>query len=203
MAGLANSRASSVFGLSTAARARVMSGCRISAAVIFRSPHADVQIPDVPYSSFVLEHARERADRPVLVDGPSGRTLTHGQVVGGARCVAAGLARRGLAKGDVVAIYSPNLPEYALAFHGPIMIGGVVTTANPLYTPEELGFQLRDTGAKYLVTIPQFLDKAREAARGTSVREIVFGDTPPENAGATPFAALLDNDGDPPAVTID
>jgi len=172
--------------------------------VIFRSPHPDVPIPDVPYSSFILRHARDRADRPVLVDGPSGRTLTQGQVAGGARRMAAGLARRGFTKRDVVAICSPNLPEYALAFHGPLMIGGIVTTTNPLYTPEELGFQLRDTGAKYLITIPLFLDKAREAARGTSVREIfVFGDPPPENAGATPFAALLDNDGDPPAVSID
>src|SRR5213594_2437845 len=204
MVGRANSRASSVFGLtSTAACTSVMSD-RISATVIFRSPHPDVPIPDVPYSSFILRHERDRADRPVLVDGPSGRTLTQGQVAGGARRMAAGLARRGFTKRDVVAICSPNLPEYALAFHGPLMIGGIVTTTNPLYTPEELGFQLRDTGAKYLITIPLFLDKAREAARGTSVREIfVFGDTPPDNAGATPFAALLDNDGDPPAVTID
>src|SRR2546427_8316117 len=204
MAGRANSRASSVFGLtSTAARTSVMSD-RISATVIFRSPHPDVAIPDVPYSSFILRHARDRADRPVLVDGPSGRTLTQGQVAGGARRMAAGLAHRGLAKGDVVAIYSPNLPEYALAFHGPIMIGGIVTTANPLYTPEELGFQLRDTGAKYLVTIPLFLDKAREAARGTSVREIfVFGEAPPEIEMATPFATLLANDGDAPVVTVD
>src|SRR3989454_9569050 len=202
--GRANSRASSVFGLtSTAARTSVMSD-RISATVIFRSPHPDVPIPDVPYSSFILRHERDRADRPVLVDGPSGRTLTQGQVAGGARRMAAGLARRGFTKRDVVGICSPNLPEYALAFHGPLMIGGIVTTANPLYTPEELGFQLRDTGAKYLISAPLFLDKAREAARGTSVREIfVFGDTPPENAGATPFSALLANDGDPPAVTID
>src|SRR5262245_10990744 len=176
------------------------SRCRISATVIFRSPHADVPIPDVSYSSFILRHARDLADRAVLVDGPSRRTLTHGQVAGGSRRVAAGLARRGLAKGDVIAIYSPNLPEYALAFHGPVMIGGVVTTANPLYTPDELGFQLRDTGPKFLITVPPFLDKAREAARGSSVREIfVLGDA----AGATPFAALLDNDGDPPTVAID
>src|SRR5216117_3212720 len=166
MVGRANSRASSVFGLtSTAACTSVMSD-RICATVIFRSPHPDVPIPDVPYSSFILRHARDRADRPVLVDGPSGRTLTQGQVAGGARRMAAGLARRGFTKRDVVAICSPNLPEYALAFHGPLVIGGIVTTANPLYTPEELGIQLRDTGA-------------------------------------TPFAALLDNDGDPPAVTID
>ena len=80
--------------------------------MIFRSPHPDVQIPDVP-STFILQHARARADKPVLIDGPTGRTLTIGQVAGGGRRGAAGLARRGLAKGDVVAICSPNLPEYA------------------------------------------------------------------------------------------
>jgi acyl-CoA synthetase (AMP-forming)/AMP-acid ligase II len=168
--------------------------------MIFRSDIRDVSIPDVPYSSFIFRHARERGDQPVLVDGLSGRALTIGQVAGGARRVATGLARRGFAKGDVLAIYSPNLPEYALAFHGPVMVGGVVTTANPLYVPEELAFQLRDTGAKYLVTVPPFLEKAREAARGTAVREIfVFG----EAEGATPFSALLANDGDAPAVRID
>ena len=169
--------------------------------MIFRNPdHPDVAVPDVAYPDFIFRLAREQSQRPVLVDGPSGRTLTIGQVAVGARRVATGLARRGLAKGDVVAIYSPNLPEYALAFHGPVMVGGVVTTANPLYTAGELRFQLNDTGAKYLVTVPPFLDRAREAAEGTSVREIfVFG----EAEGATPFAALLANDGDMPAVPID
>ncbi len=168
--------------------------------MIFRSAIPHVAIPDTPYPDFVLRHAREWADRPVLIDGPSGRTLTLGQVAGGARRVATGFARRGLGKGDVVAIYSPNLPEYALAFHGPAMVGGVVTTVNPLYTADELAYQLRDTGARYLVTVPPFLDKAREAARATGVREVfVFG----EAEGATPFAALLANDGDAPAVPID
>src|SRR5262249_10847287 len=177
---------------------------RYAVIMIFRSSTPDVAIPDLPYSSFVFRHARERADRPVLVDGPSGRTLTLGQAAAGARRVAAGFAGRGLAKGDLVAIYSPNLPEYALAFHGIVMAGGVVTTANPLYTPEELGFQLRDTGARFLITIPPFLDKARDATRGTAVREIfVFGEAPADAALTTPFAVLLANDGNAPPVSID
>jgi acyl-CoA synthetase (AMP-forming)/AMP-acid ligase II len=168
--------------------------------MIYRSEHPDVVIPDVPYPQLIFEHAREWADQPVLVDGPSGRTLTHGQVAAGARRVAASLARTGFGKGDVLAIYSPNLPEYALAFHGPVMAGGIVTTANPLYTAEELNYQLRDTGAVRLVTVPAFLDKAREGARGTAVGEIyVFG----EAEGATPFSSLLAADGEPPAVSID
>ena len=53
--------------------------------MIFRSQLGDVTIPDVPYPRLVLGRAAERADRPVLVDGPSGRTLTQGQVAAGVR----------------------------------------------------------------------------------------------------------------------
>src|SRR5512144_2488978 len=86
--------------------------------MIFRSPYPDVAIPDVSYPEFILKRAGEHADQPLLVDGPSGRALSGPQVAGGARRVASALARRGFGKGEVFAIYSPNLPEYAFAFHG-------------------------------------------------------------------------------------
>lgn len=95
--------------------------------MLFRSPYPDVAIPVLPYPDFILQHAGERADRAVLVDGPTGRTLTMGQVAAGARRVASSLARRGFGKGDVLAIYSPNLPEYALAFHSAALVGGIVS----------------------------------------------------------------------------
>jgi hypothetical protein len=79
--------------------------------MIHRSPYPDVAIPDMPYPAFVLQHARERSDQRVLVDGPSGRALTLGQVAGVARRVAASLALRGFAKDDGLAVYSPNLPS--------------------------------------------------------------------------------------------
>jgi acyl-CoA synthetase (AMP-forming)/AMP-acid ligase II len=114
--------------------------------------------------------------------------------------VAAGLAARGFGKGDVLAIHSPNLPEYALAFYGTAAAGGAATTINPLYTVDELAFQLKDAGARFLVTVPPFLDRAREAAARTAVEEVfVFG----EAEGATPFASLLAAGGQPPAVEID
>ena len=114
--------------------------------------------------------------------------------------VAASLAARGFRKGDVFAIYSPNLPEYAIIFHAVSLIGGVNTTVNPLYTAEELNFQLRDSGAKYLLTISAFLDKAIEAAKGTGVEEIFTFDVA---EGATAFTELLKSDGNPPHVDID
>jgi acyl-CoA synthetase (AMP-forming)/AMP-acid ligase II len=165
-----------------------------------RSRFPDVTIPEVPYFALILQHAQEWKDRPAFIDGPTGRTLSYGQVAGGARLVASSLAKRGFKKGDVFAIYSPNIPEYAIAFHAITMLGGIVTTANPLYTVDELAFQLSDTKAKYLVTIPLFVEKANAAAKLSQVEEtFVFG----EAQGATPFASLLKSDGQLPEIKID
>ncbi len=167
--------------------------------MIFQSPYAEVSIPEVTLTEFMLQGAAGRADKPAIIDGPSGRTLTYGQLVEAVRHAAAGLAQRGMKKGDVLAIYSPNLPEYVVAFNAVASIGGINTTVNPTYTAEELAYQLNDAKAKYLLTIPQLLDKALAAAKQSAVEEVfVFG----EAEGATPFAALLDNDGQPPQVQI-
>ena len=63
--------------------------------MIFRSAHPDVAIPPVPLHEYVLRHAQRLANKPALIDGPSGRTLTHGQLAGAIRACAAGLAARG------------------------------------------------------------------------------------------------------------
>ena len=168
--------------------------------MVFRSRFPDVNVPEVSVPEFVLSAATRRGNAPAFVEGPTGRVVTYHELVSGARRVAAGLARRGLKKGDVLALYAPNIPEYALAFHGMALLGGITTTANPLYTADELAFQLKDSGAKHLITVPAFLDKASEAARKAGVKEVfTFGEAP----GATPFARLLEDEGPVPEVAID
>ena len=155
---------------------------------IITSPLPDVEIPNSAVTPFVLRHAADLAAKPALIDGPTGRTLTYGQLAEGiARC-AGGLSARGFGKGDVLAILSPNLPGYAVAFHAASRLGGVVTTINPTYTPEEITFQLNNAAASLLVTVPIFLENAQKAAVGSDVDEIfVFG----EADGATAFSDLL------------
>ena len=106
--------------------------------MIFRSPYPDVAIPDVALTPFILRHAERLANKPALIDGPSGRTLTYGQLADGVRRVASGLARRGFRKGDVFATVCPNVPEFALAFYGVASLGGATTMLNPLYTAGEM-----------------------------------------------------------------
>ncbi len=158
--------------------------------MIFRSPYPDVPVPDVPLHRFVLARAAELGDKPALIDGPSGRMVTYAQLGAGVDRVAAGLAARGFGKGDVLGLFAPNCPEYALALLGTVAAGGVVTTVNSLATAQDLEYQLRNAGAQYLVTVPSFMDRAAAAAPRVGIREIfVLGSAP----GATPFAALLES----------
>ncbi len=153
-----------------------------------RSPFPDVTIPDTALTPFVLERASELGDKPALIDGPSGRTLTYSQLEGAVRAFAGGLRARGFGKGDTLAILLPNVPEYAVAFHGTALAGGTVTTVNPVYNADEIRHQLEDAGAKFLLVYPQALENAAKAAEGTGVEEVfVLGDA----EGATPVTELL------------
>jgi len=168
--------------------------------MIFRIPFGDVDPPQSPSTKFVLGRAEEWSKRPALTDGLSGREITFGQLAAGVRHGAAGLAKRGFRKGHVLAMYAPNLPEYAVCFHAVASLGGVVTTTNPLFKIEELAHQLNDAPATYLVTVAPFLSKAREAASRSDVKEVF---TFSEVEATTPVDELLANDGDRPRVASD
>ena len=99
-----------------------------------------------------------------------------------------------------MAVFIPNMPEYAVIFLGVAAVGGINTTVNSLYSTADLVHQFTDSGAKFLITIPEFLDRALPAANQCGIEEIiVLG----EAEGTTPFTALLDNDGNAPDVDID
>jgi acyl-CoA synthetase (AMP-forming)/AMP-acid ligase II len=167
---------------------------------VITAPEPDVEIPNADLTSFVLEHAESRADKPALIDGPSGRTLTYGQLAEAIRSLAAGLAERGFGKGDVLGVYMPNLPEYAVLLHGVASVGGRCTTMNPLYTANEVAHQLEDSGACSLVTVGPMLEVAREAAERAGVENVfVVGDA----EGATPFTELMGDPAKAPAPAID
>jgi acyl-CoA synthetase (AMP-forming)/AMP-acid ligase II len=168
--------------------------------MIHKSPYPDIEIPDLPFHEFVLGRARALGDKPALIDGPTGRTLSYAALAAGVERVAAGLAARGFAKGDVFAIFAPNSPEFAVAYLGAAAAGGVITTISPLAPLDDLAKQLQNSGARYLLTIPPFLDRAIPAAKRAGIEEVfVFGDA----EGATPFAALTSSEGRAPLVEFD
>lgn len=166
----------------------------------FRSPFPPVDIPRLALHEFVLRDAAGRGDSPALIEGTTGRVLTYAQLVDQTRRLAAGLHQRGIRQGEVIAIWSPNSPEYAVVFHAVSRLGAILTTVNPTYTVEELAFQLKDAGARLMFTTAALLDKARAAvAESGQAIEIITIDA----VDGVPSLAGTMVDGDPPDVTID
>ncbi len=168
--------------------------------MIYSGGPLQADIPDLDLASFTLHRARELGAKPALIDGPSGRAVSYADLERSVRSLAAGLTARGFAKGDTFAIFMPNVPEYAVAFHGAVAAGGRCTRANPRYTARELGRQLVDSRAKLLLTVPPFLDVARQAAAQAGDCEVfVLG----EAADVPSFSELLGDPGAAPEVAFD
>ncbi|HUG14797.1 MAG TPA: AMP-binding protein [Thermomicrobiales bacterium] len=167
---------------------------------VIRSPFADAQIPHIPVGAWMLRDAARYGAKPAMIDGSTGESFSYTRMLSSVNRVAAGLHQMGARKGEVVAIFSSNRPEFAIAFLAVVSIGAVVTTANPLSTPPELANQLRDARVTLIFTAPELLAVAREAAAIAGVAHVVvFGDS----GVATPFSALLEHTTDPPSVSID
>jgi acyl-CoA synthetase (AMP-forming)/AMP-acid ligase II len=146
--------------------------------MIVRSPKQDIVIPDTSFTPYVLRKAGQLANKPALIDGVSGRAYTYGEMDAIVHRLAAGLALRGFRKGDVLAIFSPNCPEYPMIFLAVALLGGVTTTINPTYTLDELVYHLNNAGARYLAVAPASAEKALEGKRRSRVEEVfVLGES--------------------------
>lgn len=98
------------------------------------------------------------------------------------RHFAAYLHRKGLKKGDAVAVMMPNLLQYPIALFGILRAGMTVVNVNPLYTPRELKHQLTDSKAKALVILENFAhtyDKIKDDAPLDFVITTQIGDQMP------------------------
>jgi len=167
--------------------------------MIFRGPFPQISIPEVSLTEFVLQRVSKQPEKPALIEGPTGRVITYRELRDYIYGVSAGLAKRGFRKGQVFGILSPNIPEYAVAFHAVAALGGINTPINPLYTETEIAHQLKDAGARFLVTVPQFQEKAEQAGKEAGIEELfVFG----EADGATPFLSLREPSPEAPQVQI-
>ncbi len=155
--------------------------------IIHRSPYPDVDIPDLPITTYILRLADRHPDRPALIDGPTDRAHSYAELSDRIHRFAGGLAARGFQPGDVLALIAPNIPEYGIVFHGTTVAGGAVTTVNPTYGAEEIHFQLVDAGATVLVTIGALLEVAQAAAVGTAIGEIIVIDGGPGGTALDDF----------------
>ena len=79
----------------------------------------------------------------------------------------------GLAKGNRVAVMSPNLLQYPVALFGILRAGLTVVNINPLYTARELEYPLKDSGARAIVIVENFAATLERVLPNTSVEHVI------------------------------
>jgi long-chain acyl-CoA synthetase len=127
-----------------------------------------------PLFTILDESAKKYPDQVYTIFNDATRTFS--QVKNTADRVADFLVSRGIRKGDRVAIFLPNLPHYPAVYFGILKAGATCVTCNPLYTPPELCYQLKDAGAKAIFCMdhPVFYPTAVKSLHGTQVETVVI-----------------------------
>ena len=155
--------------------------------------------------AFLDGAAARRGAAPLwrFVDAPDDlpmREITYAGLADATRRVAAGLARRGVARGDRVGVMLPNIPAFPVTWLALARLGAVMIPVNTGYTARELDYVLGDGGASHLVVhedaLPPLLDLLAQRPILDRDRIHVVGRPP---AGMRDWHALLQGDPDEPA----
>nr|WP_295972753.1 AMP-binding protein [uncultured Bacillus sp.] len=102
-----------------------------------------------------------------------GREFSFRYVNDAAEKLAGYLQEIGIEKGDRVAIMLPNTPQAVISFYGVLLAGGIVVQTNPLYTERELEYQMKDSGAKVIITLDILFPKAVKVKEYTNLQHII------------------------------
>ncbi|KAF1807348.1 hypothetical protein V8B55DRAFT_1349107 [Mucor lusitanicus] len=163
---------------------------------IFTSKRQPIPIPDIDIYSFLFRpnefNTTRSQDRPLLIDGISGKSLTFKQ----ARTISGQLATGwkenvGLKKGDVVAVFAPNQYDHAVLYFSLLAAQCTVTPGNPNYTEVEFNHQVHKAQAKAIVTVPELLPVLLKVAAKNNIPQnkiFLFGDRAVD--GVRPFSAI-------------
>ncbi|KAK0656753.1 hypothetical protein B0T16DRAFT_44595 [Cercophora newfieldiana] len=141
----------------------------------YASSYPPIAIPgDVDLWSLVFDKKNRQfpTTKEIMTSAETGRTYSWADLRSASVEFGKGLqAQWHWKKRDVLALYTPNSIDTPIVIMGTLWAGGTVSPANPLYTVDELVFQLKDSGAKALVTQLPFLETATAAAAKAGIPE--------------------------------
>ncbi len=113
------------------------------------------------------------------------------------------LLKLGVKKGDVVAIWLPNCPQFSICYFASLSLGATLTAISPLYVARELNYQVNDSGAKFLIIIDRFIKQYNRVKDEMPLEKVIIvnveGKTPdvPETDKIIHFDTLMAQNPEP------
>jgi len=130
-----------------------------------------IKYPERPVDANLTESARKYPNAIATIF--MGANLTYAQLDDMANRFAAALQQLGVKKGDRVAIYLANSPQYPIAYYGALRAGAIVVPFNPLYAAPEVEHQLQDSGAQTILCMSRFYPIVKKVRANTALKQVI------------------------------
>ncbi|MEW6386777.1 MAG: long-chain fatty acid--CoA ligase [Thermodesulfobacteriota bacterium] len=123
----------------------------------------DIEPAETSLSWLLIRAAARSPQSPALAF--AGQTITYQRLGDQAARLAQALKTLGFSPGERLAILLPNCPQLVMAYYAALHLGGVVVLNNPLLSPPEIAYQLKDSGCRYLLMLDHLWPKVEPVLR--------------------------------------
>ncbi len=143
-----------------------------------------ITYPAIPLQGLLEQAAESHLEKTALVYRE--HEITYAQLNQFSNQFSNALSKLGVRKGDRIALYLPNVPQFVIAYFGSLKAGAVVTAISPLHREREVEYQLCDSGAKTIVTLDTLQPIVAKVSEKTQIKHVIV--IKPEDSG---FSELL------------
>jgi long-chain acyl-CoA synthetase len=131
-----------------------------------------IEYPSVPLSEILRKTAEKNPNQTAIIYFDRG--ITYRELDQASDRFAAALAALEVKKGDKVAIFLPNIPQFIISYYGTLRLGAIETAISPLYKEREVEHQLNDSEAETIVILDALYPILENVVARTKVKRIIF-----------------------------
>ena len=138
-------------------------------------PHA-MNYPNHTLQQLLEESARRYSDRTAIIFPGAFNDeylMSYEELEKASNKLANALLEMGVRKGDRVALLMPNCPQFVISYFAVLRAGAIVVATNPLYSPREMEFQLKDCGAETIIVLSLFYKMIMGLKQRTNLKNVV------------------------------
>ncbi len=131
-----------------------------------------IKYPSIPLHGLLEQTAQSYPEKVAVVYGE--REFTYAQLDCFSNQFANKLLTLGVEKGDRVAVYFPNIPQFVISFFGALKAGAVVTAISSMHREREVEYQLYDSGAQTIVGLDTLYPVVAKVKEKTKLKHIII-----------------------------
>jgi len=131
-----------------------------------------IEYPKTPLHELLERAAKAYPAKTAIAYGE--REITYAELNSLSSRFAAALSKLGIEKGERVALFLPNIPQFVIAYYGILKAGAVLTAISPLHKEREVAYQLNDAEAETIVALDTLYPILTNIRKETMLKHVIL-----------------------------